>query len=127
MARIIELKSSGNFKKTEKFFNRALDGDFYKHLNDYGQKGVDALYALTPKDTGETADSWIYEVNYNKNSVRIVWRNTKSTNQVPIVILLQYGHLTRNGSFIHGIDFVNPAIQPIFQEIAESIWEEVTE
>lgn len=126
MGRIIKLKSKGEFKFTNSFFNRVLHRDFYKKIEEYAQLGVEALSSATPIDTGETASSWSYDIFYNTDSIKIEWYNSSHIDRVPIAILLQYGHATRNGNFILGLDFINPAIKPIFHDISESVWEEVT-
>lgn len=125
--RIVNLKASGSFKHTNSFFSRVLNRSFYRGLERYGQLGVDALKSATPVDTGKTAESWRYSIFYDKNTISIKWYNDNQADWVPIVILLQYGHATKDGRFIRGLDFINPAIRPIFEEISESIWKEVTE
>lgn len=90
------------------------------------KKGVAALSAATPVDTGLTANSWKYEITHNKESATISFTNTNIQNGVPIAVILQYGHATRNGGWVQGRDYINPAIQPIFDEIAKDAWREVT-
>ena len=124
--KIVNLQASGSFKHTSSFFDRVLHRDFYRNLSKYGQQGVDALKSVTPIDTGETAASWTYSVYFNKDTIKISWYNNNQSERVPVVVLLQYGHATRDGRFIRGLDFVNPAIRPIFEEMSESIWKEVT-
>lgn len=123
---MIRITQKGNFEKTEKFFSRARKRDYYRALSFYGQKGVQALSAATPKDTGKTAASWGYTINQSPRSVSITWTNSNTTDSgIPIVILIQYGHGTRSGAYVQGRDFINPAIRPIFDEIAEKVWREV--
>ena len=89
--------------------------------------GVDALAAATPVDTGKTAASWTYEIEKKNGSYSIVWLNTNVNKYVNIALILQYGHGTRNGGYVKGRDYINPAIQPIFDKIAEDAWREVTD
>ena len=95
-------------------------------LRQYAQEGVDALKRSTPKDTGATAASWYYDIIQTKNSIKIEWKNSNVVNGVPIAVIIQYGHATGNGGFIQGRDYINPAIQPIFDKISESIRKELT-
>lgn len=124
---MINISVKGDFKHTEEFFKRAQDSTFYRHLSLYGQRGVDALAAATPKDTGKTASSWTYEINERSGEIQIIWHNTNLTyTGIPIAILIQYGHGTRNGGYVIGRDFINPALQPVFDAIAEDVWKEVS-
>jgi hypothetical protein len=95
-------------------------------LEKYAKQGVTALAANTPVDSGVTADSWGYEVIVSNTSLRINWTNKNIVDNIPIVILLQYGHGTRAGTYVQGRDFINPAIRPIFDRLSEDIWKEVT-
>lgn len=118
----------GDFSHLEKFLTKSLHLKFLIKpiLHKYGEKGVAALRAATPKDTGKTADSWIYDiVEDEKGRYQIIWSNTNKNNNVNIAILLQYGHATKNGGFVKGIDYINPAIGEIFQGMANEAWEEV--
>ena len=117
---------NGDFKKTYNFLKKLLNITFRDKLEKYGQKGVDALKEATPKRTGLTANSWSYEIIEDANSIRIVWSNSNTNKNIPIAIVLQYGHVTRNGHFVEGIDYINPALRPIFESIAETAWKEVT-
>lgn len=125
---IITFSHKGDFKQTVAFLNRVSDSSYIEDvLNKYGKKGVNALKSATPKDTGETSESWTYEIRTQKNgNCSIVWSNTNTVDGVPVVILLQYGHATKSGAYIEGKDFINPAIQPIFDEIVEDVWKEVS-
>ena len=123
----ISITHSGNFNKTEKFLERAKHIVKLADLDKYGQRGVAALSAATPVDSGKTASSWIYEVTYGRNSMRLDFKNTNVNKGVPIAVILQYGHGTRNGGFVQGRDYINPAIQPIFDQITEDLWKEVAE
>lgn len=94
-------------------------------LNKYGQRGVEALSHATPVDTGKTAASWSYEIQESDNSIEIIWSNSNVNKGLNIAILLQYGHGTRNGGYVVGRDYINPALQPLFDELADKAWEEV--
>ena len=123
----IKFVQHGDFSKTEKFFERCRNLFHAGVLDKYGREGVAALSMATPVDTGKTAASWRYRVAYNKNSVSIEWINDNSTETgIPIAVLIQYGHGTGNGGYVRGRDFINPAIQPIFDKITDAIWKEVT-
>lgn len=120
------VKYKGDFKKTEEFFKRNRHKRLMAVLNQLGQRGVDALSAATPVRTGKTAASWSYQVIESENRIAISWSNSNVTKDGDnIVVLLVRGHGTRNGYFIRGNDFVTPAIDPIFKEIAEEAWAEV--
>lgn len=122
---MISFVHHGNFKRTENFFDRVLHRDYRSILNQYGAKGVYALANATPKDTGKTAESWTYSIEENNGSLSIVWSNTNINRGVNIAVILQYGHGTRNGGYVQGRDYINPALQPLFDEIASKAWEEV--
>lgn len=123
----ISFSSKGDFKKTEDFLKKAKQNAFYSHLDEYAKLGVQALSEATPIDTGVTANSWTYEISITKNSATITWINTNSNKGENIAILIQYGHGTGTGGYVHGKDYINPAMQPVFDQIAENIWKEVTE
>lgn len=122
---MIRFEQKGNFKKLDSFFESMKKPFKLDLLNTYGRKGVEALRIATPKDTGVTADSWNYEIIDNGNSYIIRFNNTNINNYVNVAIILQYGHATRNGGWVAGRDYINPAIQPIFDELAEKAWREV--
>lgn len=122
----IKLKVRGSFDKTEKFFERMVRGEQYKVIDEIAQRGVDALMAVTPVDTGETATSWTYNIKIKNGVVELAFTNYKKVAGVPLVILLRYGHKTGNGGYVKGRDFITPVTQPIFDEIANQVWEEVT-
>ena len=127
MGKIISVTQKGNFKKTDRFLS-GLIGFHYKHkLKKYGERGVDALKAATPKDSGETAESWSYEIVEEPGRTAVYWRNSNVVNGTNIAIILQYGHATRNGGFVEGTDYINPAIRPIFDEMAREAWKEVVQ
>ena len=122
----ITFKQHGDFKNLTNFFERAKEVVGIGVLDKYGKLGVQALASATPFDSGETASSWYYELENNNGCTSIKFCNSNIQNGVPIAIILQYGHGTRNGGWVQGRDYINPAIQPIFDEIVESAWKEVT-
>lgn len=121
----ISISSSGSFKNTQKFLKYMSKMDIRSTLNKYGEKGVKALNQATPTQTGRTAASWSYTVEAKRGSYSIAWTNDVMAGEVPLVILLQYGHGTGTGGYVAGRDFINPAIQPIFDQIASDVWKEV--
>lgn len=125
----INFEHKGNFNKLENFLVHSLHVSplIRPILEKYGKLGVDALKEATPKDSGKTANSWTYEVIKDEDgNYQIVWSNTNVVDgQVNVAILLQYGHATRNGGFVKGTDYINPAIEQIFQGMANDAWEEV--
>lgn len=122
----ISYSYSGDFKGTKNFLANLKKRNFISKLDKYGQMGVDALREATPKDTGKTANSWYYEIEETRDSVTIRWLNSNTNRSIPIALLIQYGHATRDGGWISGKDYINPALKPIFDAIAKSAWEEVT-
>ena len=123
---MIVIKHKGNFNNTEKFLKKAAKVNYAQCLDKYGRQGVAALASATPVDSGLTANSWNYEIQSSKNMISIIWTNSNIVSGVPIAIILQYGHGTRNGGWVQGRDYINPAIQPIFDRIADEVWKEVT-
>lgn len=123
---MIKISHKGDFTKTTRFLKNAKMFDPYKVLARYGEAGVDALSAATPTDTGLTAASWFYEIAVSKGSYEIRFNNSNVHKGVPIAIILQYGHGTGTGGWVEGRDYINPAIQPIFDKIADEAWREVT-
>ena len=123
---MITFRHKGDFSKTIKFMENAKKAVRLADLDKYGQEGVVALASATPVDTGRTANSWYYEIVVKDGSAVITFYNSNIQNGVPIAIILQYGHGTRNGGWVQGRDYINPAIQPIFDKIANRAWEEVT-
>lgn len=123
---MINVKCTGDFKNTIKFLERASKLSITDILNKYGKAGVKALSAATPTDTGETASKWGYKIITKKGSSSITWTNDSFNDGIPIVILIQYGHGTRNGGYVSGVDFINPAIKGVMDTMADSIWREVT-
>ena len=123
---MIKFTQKGDFKNLEKFLKRAKGKEFYQRLDYYGRQGVDALSKATPVDTGTTAGSWDYKVEITSNSISIIWSNSNQSQGIPIVVLIQYGHGTRNGGYVPPNDFINPTMRPLFEEIADNVWKEVT-
>ena len=123
---MISFRQKGDFKKLNSYLERLEEVIKLGKLNKYGERGVSALASATPVDTGLTASSWQYSINREKDSVSISFENTNINNGVSIAILLQYGDGTRNGGYVQGRDYINPAIQPLFDQIAEEAWKEVT-
>ena len=125
----VNFSHKGNFNNFEKFISKVvhIKPVVRRILDKYGRKGVEALREATPKDTGLTADSWTYEIEEENGALKIVWRNTNVANGwVPVAILLQYGHATGNGGYVQGIDYINPAIRSIFENMADEAWKEVS-
>ena len=121
----ITTTKAGSIKNTMSFLKRILSRRYLQNLEHYGQLGVDALKAATPRKTGKTADSWKYKIEVNNQNTKIVWTNSNTVDGVNVAILIQYGHATKNGGFVQGIDFINPAMRPVFQGFADEIWREV--
>lgn len=122
---MVRLKVKGTFRKTKKLLEQAEHCEFSKILEKYAVQGVAELMMATPKDSGETANSWGYEIEYGRGKARIHWTNSHTKDGVPIAILIQYGHATKNGGWVEGRDFINPALRPILDKIAEQAWREV--
>lgn len=123
---MLRVKNSGSFDHFRSFADRVLKRDIYADLDEWGQIGVDALSDATPKRTGKTAASWSYKI-IKGHKPGIAWYNdNEDAGGTPIVILIQYGHGTGTGGYVQGRDFINPAIMPVFDKIAEDIWKEVT-
>lgn len=116
---------SGSWDKTIRFLERASRNAGLRNFDKYGKMGVRALEQASPKDTGKMGGSWEYRIVQNRGSITIEWYNTDSNNGENIAILVQYGHGTGTGGYVEGRDFINPAMRPIFDEIAKQIWKEV--
>ena len=123
---MITFRQKGDFSKLTRFLERVKGAVRLSDLDKYGRQGVAALSSATPIDSGLTAESWYYEIENKKGSATITFYNSNVQNGVPIAIVLQYGHGTRNGGWVQGRDYINPAIQPIFDEIVNEAWREVT-
>lgn len=122
----LKLRSTGDFNKTLKFLARVEDSEIVRRLDIYGRKGVNALRIATPIDSGETANSWSYEIVQEGGKYTIFWTNSHIVDGACIAVLLQYGHATRQGGYVQGRDYINPALRPIFDEIAADAWREVS-
>ena len=123
---MITFRQKGDFSNLTRFLEKAKHSVRISDLDKYGREGVAALVSATPVDSGLTASSWYYKIEYKGSSVSIGFYNSNIQNGVPIAIILQYGHGTRNGGWVEGRDYINPAIQPIFDKIANEAWKEVT-
>ena len=123
---MITFRQKGDFSKTTRYFEKLKEASRIKILNKYGQKGVAALSSATPIDTGLVASSWYYEIEQGNGVARIIFGNSDVESGFPVAIMLQYGHGTGTGGYVEGRDYINPAIQPIFDKIVESAWREVT-
>ena len=119
---MISFVHHGDFKKTSAFLERASELVRLGVLDKYGRKGVEALKKATPRDTGKTAESWGYTIVHSKDDTRIVWTNSNVVDGVNIAIILQYGHGLKQGGYVKGRDYINPALRPIFDEIADETW-----
>lgn len=122
---MITINHYGDFKKLTNFLEKMKRMFDVSMLDKYGREGVAALSAATPVDSGKTASSWTYEIKDIKDGVALTFDNTNIQNGVPIAIILQYGHGTRNGGWVEGRDYINPAIQPVFDKLANEAWKEV--
>lgn len=122
---MITLTSKGDFRKAEEYLKGLSKAGYLKILHKYGKKGVEALRNATPAHTGRTAECWSYEIEERGNSAVLVFKNSNIQNGVSVAILLQYGHGTKNGGYVSGRDYINPALDPIFEEIAKKIRTEV--
>lgn len=122
---MIRFEQKGDFKKTTSFLKSMKERRFLSKLDRYGKEGVVALSSATPVNTGKTAASWYYDIEKTENSYSIVWKNSNVNNGVLIAVLIQYGHGTGWGGYVQGRDYINPAMRPIFDNIADSAWREV--
>lgn len=123
---MISFRQKGDFSKLTRYFERVKKAVKLSDLDKYGREGVAALASATPVDSGKTANSWYYEIENKNGFAKISFFNSNVNKGVPIAIILQYGHGTRNGGWVEGRDYINPAIQPIFDKITENAWREVT-
>ena len=122
----VKFEVSGGFTKTERFLNRMKRREYLNVLDEFGRDGVQALRNATPVDSGATAEAWDYEIKRTRNYTEIVWTNSNINDGVPIAVILQYGHGTGTGGYVQGRDYINPAIRPVFDKIAEKAWKVVT-
>jgi len=118
--------SSGSTRKTQEFLNAVVQANLFESLTIFAQQGVNALASATPIDSGLTASSWGYEIETDGDSVAIRWVNNNINDGANVAVLLQYGHGTGTGGYVSGYDYINPSIQPIFDQIAEDVWRKVT-
>ena len=123
---MIRITHKGNFNRTEKFLIGAKNLKIRSILDRYGREGVNALASATPLDSGKTADSWDYTVEMSGGSYAIYWSNSNVNKGVSIALILQYGHGTGTGGYVQGRDYINPAIKPVFDALADAAWKEVT-
>lgn len=122
---MISFRQKGDFSKLNRYLERAKEAVKLGDLDKYGKEGVSALASATPVETGLTANSWHYEITRDNGSITISFYNSNVNKGVNIAVILQYGHGTRNGGWVEGRDYINPAIQPVFDTIANNAWEEV--
>ena len=123
---MISVRHKGDFSKADRYLEKLKESVKLGVLDKYGRAGVAALSSATPVDTGLTANSWFYEIEHSSGSDKIVFNNSNIQNGVPIAIILQYGHGTGTGGWVQGRDYINPAIQPIFDQMTKEVWKEVT-
>lgn len=123
---MISFRQKGDFSKLTRFLERMKAFAKLSELDRYGREGVAALESATPRDTGKTAESWSYKIKRTGDSVALKFYNSNISNGVPVAVILQYGHATGNGGYVEGIDYINPALQPIFEKIASQAYEEVS-
>lgn len=122
---MITIAHKGDFEKTTTFLKNIKTDKIMRRLEAYAQRGVNALASATPSDTGKTAASWGYTIERTSTTTTITWTNSNINQGVPIAVILQYGHGTGTGGYVKGIDYINPAIMPIMEEISDSVWKEV--
>jgi len=123
---MISIESKGSFNRMNAFLRKLSEDDMYSRVEKFAKEGVRALASATPIDSGETKTSWNYEITHSKGSWSIAWTNTHSDGGTPVAILLQYGHGTGTGGYVQGRDYINPAMKPIFDKIADDVWKAVT-
>ena len=123
---VVKMSEKGDFKKTFKFLKAMQEKKFLSNLNKYGERGVQLLSENTPRDTGLTASSWYYKIEDDGETLTLTWYNSNvKKDYFNVALMLQYGHATKNGGWIEGIDYINPALKPLFDEMEKDIWEEV--
>ena len=122
---MISFRQKGDFSKLTSYLEKAKKAVHLSTLDKYGQAGVAALASATPVESGKTANSWYYKIENKSGSATISWRNSNIQNGVPIAVIIQYGHGTGTGGWVEGRDYINPAIRPIFDQIANDVWREV--
>ncbi len=125
---MISLQSSGTWSRTEEFLHRMQLQSYLEVVKPYASQGVEALRKATPENTGKTSEHWAYEIVQRPGYLSIKWTNDDvvEPGHIPVAVLIQYGHSTRRGAYIEGIDYINPAMRPIFEQITTAVWREVT-
>lgn len=123
---MISITHKGGFNNAEKFLNKLIGRDYLNILSKYGERGVEALRANTPVNSGQTANAWGYEIESGFGKTTLWWTNSNFNKGYNIAVILQYGHATRNGAYFEGVDYVNPALAEIFNNLADELWQEVT-
>jgi hypothetical protein len=124
---MLQISSTGSWENTNNWLNRMSKGDIFDTLDAQAERGVSALSAATPEESGATANSWSYEIEKSGGDYTIWWKNTHVDDEgTPIAIMLQYGHGTGTGGYVQGRDYINPAIAPIFEDIANTVWKAVS-
>lgn len=122
---MFRLESSGDFSGTESFLKKLLSADLFTSLDTYGKQGVAALASATPVDSGGTANAWSYTIERSRDQTKITWTNSNLNNGFPVAVMLQYGHGTGTGGWVQGQDYINPAIKPVMDKIADGVWKVV--
>lgn len=125
MISLFEIRKKGDFNEIQRFFHRALRKDYLNIIADHANEGIDALRKATPEDSGKTAESWGYEIVQEKGKTKLIFTNDNINEGCNVAILLIYGHGAIDGGYVEGIDFVTPALRPIFRDLANKIWREV--
>lgn len=123
---MIKITQKGDFKNTDRFFMRVIKREYMKLFNEVGKAGVKALQEATPKKTGTTAASWTYSVEETNGGLSISWNNSNANDGANVAILIQLGHGTASGAYVKGVDYINPALKPVFDAFANKVWWEVT-
>ena len=123
---MITFKHQGNFNNTEGFFNRVITAHNISILEKYARKGVEILNSVTPVDSGKTASSWGFNIINDKKGLSISWTNSNIVDGTPIAILIQCGHATGNGGYVQGRDYINPSLRPLFDQLTNELWKEVS-
>lgn len=123
---MISFTVSGTHRKTMDFLTRMKSGSHLEIAAKYGAQGVSALMGATPVEDGETQAGWYYEIDRRSGYLGVHWYNSNVEDGIPIAVLIQYGHGTGNGGYVQGRDYINPALRPLFDQIAAEMWKEVT-
>lgn len=123
--KVVHVTQTGDFQKTNRFLHGLIGYHYEQRLKHYGEIGVQALQVATPKDTGKTSESWSYEIVEENGRLAVYWKNSNVNKHVNIAVILQYGHATRNGGWVEGVDYINPALKPIFDKMAKEAWKEL--